>query len=244
MRAELSILESRIDHHFSDPELLRRAMTHSSLANETREASGAVVGDNEQLEFLGDAILGFVVSEALVRRFPGQREGELSRQKAHLVSAAHLYGVARRLDLGAFLALGRGEESTGGRAKKNLLVDGLEALIAAIYLDGGIGAVSRFVEEHVLDGEPAAEEAESGIVPVTGNYKGALLELARAKKLPLPRFNLISEEGPAHARIFTIEVRVGMEWRGQGTGSTKKVAAQRAARIVYERLLHEGAPVV
>ena len=244
MRAELATLESRINHHFSDPELLRRALTHSSLANETRASSGAAMSDNEQLEFLGDAILGFVVSEVLVRRFPGQREGDLSRQKAHLVSAAHLYGVARRLDLGAFLDLGRSEESTGGRAKKNLLVDGLEALIAAIYLDRGIAAASAFVESNILDAEPMADDGiSSDLLPVTGNFKGALLELTRARKLPLPRFSLLSEEGPAHSRIFTIEVRIGTDWKGQGVGSTKKVAAQRAARVVYERLLHEAAAV-
>jgi ribonuclease III len=244
MRADVATLESRIGHHFSDPELLRRALTHSSLANETRSAAGPPVSDNEQLEFLGDAILGFLASEALVRRFPGQSEGDLSRQKAHLVSATHLYGVARRIDLGTFLELGRSEETTGGRAKKNLLVDGLEALIAAVYLDGGMAAASAFVEKHVLDAQPMPEDDPAGsIQPVTGNYKGALLELARARKLPLPRFNLISEEGPAHSRVFTMEARIGMEWRGQGTGSTKKVAAQRAARIVYERLLQEAATV-
>ena len=117
MRAEPSTLEERIDYHFSDPELLRRALTHSSLANEARSGEPPVC-DNEQLEFLGDSVLGFLISEALVRRFPGQSEGELSRQKAHLVSAAHLHGVARRLDIGSHLELGRSEEMSGGRAKK------------------------------------------------------------------------------------------------------------------------------
>src|SRR5262245_14630489 len=137
MRAEQATLEERIDYHFSDPELLRRALTHSSLANESR-SSGSPLTDNEQLEFLGDSVLGFLIAEALVRRFPDHSEGELSRQKAHLVSAAHLHGVARRLELGSHLELGRSEEMSGGRAKKTLLVDALEALIAAIYLDGGV----------------------------------------------------------------------------------------------------------
>jgi ribonuclease III len=244
MRADIATLESRIGHQFSDATLVRRALTHSSLANETRSTAGARVEDNEQLEFLGDAILGFLVSDALVRRFPGQSEGDLSRQKAHLVSAAHLYAVSRRLDLGAFLELGRSEETTGGRAKKNLLVDGLEALIAALYLDGGMPVAAAFVENHILDAQPLADdEAAGGIQPVTGNYKGALLELARARKLPAPRFNVISEDGPAHSRVFTMEARIGTDWRGQGTGSTKKVAAQRAARIVYDRLLQEAATV-
>jgi len=243
MSPELATLESRIGHHFSDPELLYRALTHTSSAHERRVPGGPPISDNEQLEFLGDSILGFLISEALVRRFPDQREGELSRRKAHLVSATHLYGVARRLDLGSFLNLGRGEESTGGRAKKNLLVDGLEALLAAIYLDGGMPAAAAFVEQHILNAEPIPDEISGlALQPVTGNYKGALLELARARKLPLPRFSLLSEEGPAHSRVFTIEVRVG-DWKGQGFGSTKKIAAQRAARAVYERLLQETAAV-
>jgi ribonuclease-3 len=127
MPAEPAILEARINYRFSNPELLRRALTHSSLANESRSAGGSPLADNEQLEFLGDSILGFIVAEALVQRFPECHEGELSRQKAHLVSAAHLHGVARRLDLGSHLDLGRSEEMSGGRAKKTLLVDALEA---------------------------------------------------------------------------------------------------------------------
>jgi ribonuclease III len=151
MRAELAILESRIGYHFSDLELLRRALTHSSLANELRAASGAPVTDNEQLEFLGDSVLGFLIAEALVHRNPEYREGDLSQMKAHLVSAAHLHGVARRLDVGRFLKLGRSEEMSGGRAKKTLLVDGLEAVLAAIFLDGGLEPVRTFVNEQVLD---------------------------------------------------------------------------------------------
>ena len=244
MRAELATLESRIQHHFSDPELLRRALTHSSLANETRTASGEPLSDNEPLEFLGDAILGFLVSEALVRRFPGQREGELSRQKAHLVSAAHLYGVALRLDLGSFLDLGRSEEMSGGRAKKTLLVDGLEALLAAIYLDGGLAPASVFVESQVLDAPPALDEdAGTDIQPAIHNFKSALQELAQSRQLPQPRYTIVKERGPEHSKTFTVEVRVGKDLTSQADGRTKKVAAQRAARAVYERLLREAATV-
>src|SRR4051812_22168032 len=145
MRAELASLESSLNYRFSDTELLRRSLVHSSLANESRNGPGTPLNDNEQLEFLGDSVLGFLISEALVRRFPEYREGELSRLKAHLVSAAHLHGVARRLDLGSYLELGRSEEMSGGRAKKTLLVDGLEAVIAAMYLDGGLEPVRSFV---------------------------------------------------------------------------------------------------
>jgi ribonuclease III len=240
MRAEPATLEQRIGHRFSDAELLHRALTHSSLANETR-TGGVSVSDNEQLEFLGDSVLGFLVAEALVERFPGQTEGELSRKKAHLVSAAHLHGVARRLDLGTFLELGRSEEMSGGRAKKTLLVDGLEAVIAAIYLDGGIVAARTFVRDSVLDAPLASdEEAGTDIQPAITNFKSALQELAQSRRLPQPRYAIVRERGPEHSKVFTVEVRVGKEHTGQADGRTKKVAAQRAARAVYERLRAEA----
>jgi ribonuclease-3 len=238
MRADTASLELRISHHFSDPELLRRALTHSSLANESRTGPSSPQNDNEQLEFLGDSVLGFLIAEALVRRFPGYREGELSRLKAHLVSAAHLHGVARRLDIGSYLELGRSEEMSGGRAKKTLLVDGLEAIIAAIYLDGGLEAAQNFVSGHVLDAPFSGDEdAGTDIQPAITNHKSALQELAQSRKLPQPRYTIVKERGPEHSKTFTVEVRVGKDWTGQAEGRTKKVAAQRAARGVYERLL-------
>lgn len=241
MRAEATTLEQRIDHHFSDPELLRRALTHSSLANEARPG-GPPLSDNEQLEFLGDSVLGFLIAEALVKRYPGQSEGELSRQKAHLVSAAHLHGVARRLELGSHLELGRSEEMSGGRAKKTLLVDALEAVIAAIYLDGGVEAARSFVHGHVLDA-PIGNDAEAGtdIQPAITNFKSALQELAQSRGMPQPRYAIVRERGPEHSKVFTVEVRVGKELSGQADGRTKKIAAQRAARGVYERLLADAA---
>src|SRR5215467_9270795 len=240
MRAEPAGLELKLNHRFSDPELLRRALVHSSLANEVRTAS-TPVSDNEQLEFLGDSVLGFLVAEALVLRSPAAREGELSRQKAHLVSAAHLHGVSRRLDLGSFLELGRSEEMSGGRSKKTLLVDGLEAVIAAIFLDGGLEATRTFVADHVLDAPYAGdEEAGTDIQPAITNFKSALQELAQSRRLPQPRYAIVCERGPEHAKTFTVEVRVGKEWTGQADGRTKKIAAQRAARGVYERLRQEA----
>ncbi len=230
-----------MNYRFSDLELLRRALTHSSLANELRAGcTSSPVDDNEQMEFLGDSVLGFLIAEALVRRYPEYREGELSRLKAHLVSAAHLHGVARRLDIGSFLNLGRSEEMSGGRAKKTLLVDGLEAVIAAIFLDGGLEAARSFVATHVLDAPFSGDEdAGTDIQPAIENFKSALQELAQARKLPQPRYTIIRERGPEHSKTFTVEVRVGKEWSGQAEGRTKKVAAQRAARGVYERLLQE-----
>jgi ribonuclease-3 len=238
MRAEPASLETRINYRFSDPEILLRALTHSSHANESRTGPGSPRSDNEQLEFLGDSILGFLIAEALMTRFPEYHEGELSRLKAHLVSAAHLYGVARRLDLGSHLELGRSEEMSGGRAKKTLLVDALEAVIAAMYLDGGMEPVRRFVAKHVLDAA-ADGQPETGAETPPGitNFKSALQELAQARKLPHPRYVIMREQGPEHSKTFTVEVRVGPEWTAQADGQTKKIAAQRAARGVYERLL-------
>jgi ribonuclease-3 len=238
MRAELATLELRLQYRFSTPDLLRRALTHSSLANESRGVSGAPVDDNEQLEFLGDSVLGFLVSEALVVRFPSYREGDLSGKKAHLVSAAHLHGVARRLDLGNHLELGRSEEMSGGRAKKTLLADAVEAIIAAIYLDGGLEAARAFVEGHVMDAPLSSdEEAGTDIQPAIANFKSALQELAQARGLPQPRYTIVRERGPEHSKVFTVEVAVGKSHAGQADGRTKKIAAQRAARGVYERLL-------
>ncbi|HEV2446667.1 MAG TPA: ribonuclease III [Candidatus Sulfopaludibacter sp.] len=242
MRAELASLELRLSHRFADPALLHRALTHSSLANESRPGS-ETSRDNEQLEFLGDSVLGFLISEALLQRHPESAEGELSRRKAHLVSAAHLHGVSRRLDLGSYLELGRSEEMSGGRAKKTLLVDALEAVIAAIYLDGGMDATRAFVFAHILDAPIAADEdAGTDIQPAITNFKSALQELAQSLKLPQPRYSIVREKGPEHSKIFTVEVRVGKEWTGQAEGRTKKIAAQRAARGVYERLRQPTGP--
>lgn len=235
MRADLDLLEAAIGHRFGDRELLCRALTHSSHAHENTVAngSGLPLRDNEQLEFLGDSVLGFLISEELVQRYPEAAEGRLSKTKAHLASAAWLLEAARRLQLGEYLRLGRGEEMSGGRSKKKLLVNGLEALIAAIYLDGGTEAARDFVNRFVLT--PGAEAAEE-LSQNQADYKSALQELAQARKLPSPRYVIVRECGPEHSKMFTVEVRVGREWVGQAEGHTKKSAAQRAAREVYDRM--------
>jgi ribonuclease-3 len=237
MRAELALLEARLEYRFASQELLRRAMTHSSAAHEAHAGPGSPDQDNEQLEFLGDSVLGFLTSEALVQRYPECREGDLSRLRAHLVSATHLYGVACSLDLGRYLELGRSEEMSGGRGKKTLLVDALEALIAAIYLDGGVERARAFVATQVMDaphtGDPTLDpEIQASIT----NFKSALQELAQSRKLPQPRYAIVRERGPEHSKMFTVEARVGKEWTGQGEGASKKLAAQRAAQQVYQRL--------
>lgn len=240
MRAELASLEARLNYKFATPELLRRALTHSSAAHENHSGPSSPDEDNEQLEFLGDSVLGFLTSEALVKRYPEYREGDLSRLKAHLVSALHLYGVACALDLGRYLELGRSEEMSGGRGKKTLLVDALEALIAAVYLDGGIEPARVFVASHVLDAPQNADTTvDSEVLASITNFKSVLQELAQSRKMPQPRYAIVRERGPEHSKTFTVEARVGKEWIGQGEGATKKLAAQRAAQQVYQRLLRE-----
>jgi ribonuclease III len=241
MRAELPLLEAKLDYRFAHPELLRRALTHTTAAREAHSGPATPDQDNEQLEFLGDSVLGFLVSEALVARNPELREGELSQQKAQLVSATHLYGVACLLDLGRYLALGRSEEMSGGRGKKTLLADALEALIAAIYLDGGIEPARAFVAAHVLGSFPGGIPAiDPEIQASITNFKSALQELAQSRKLPQPRYAIVRERGPEHSKTFTVEVRVGKELTGQGEGASKKSAAQRAAQQVYQRLCEEA----
>ncbi len=237
MRPDLSLLENAIGHQFHNRELLERALTHSSHVHERGAGAGAPLADNEQLEFLGDSILGFLISEALIERLPGYSEGRLSKLKAHIVSAVHLYGVADRLQLGQYLQLGRGEEMSGGRSKRTLLVDALEALLAALYLDAGIDKAREFVQRHVV-GHPSVDAAflTDDLPAALTDFKSALQELARARNLPLPRYIIAREQGPEHSKTFTIEVRVGKDWVAQAQGYSKKNAAQNAARVVFEQL--------
>jgi ribonuclease-3 len=193
--------------------------------------------DNEQLEFLGDAILGFAVSESLVRRFPAFPEGRLSKLKAHLVSATRLHEVAQALNLGEYLRLGRGEEMSGGREKKALLSDAVEALIAAIYLDAGLEPAREFIEMHIVAPFETREEG-SGDSPT--DYKSSLQEIAQALKLPPPRYVIIAENGPEHSKTFTVEVRLGKEWTSQAQGLSKKSAGQKAAQQILQQLTEWG----
>jgi ribonuclease-3 len=226
----LEALEAELGHVFLNRELLHRALTHKSHSFETQPH--AEFTDNEQLEFLGDSILGFLVSERLVSELPSYPEGRLSKIKAHLVSSAHLYEVARDLHLGEYLILGRGEEMSGGRAKKALLANAVEALIAALYLDGGIAPVRRFVVDRIIANFQPPPDAQDGIT----DYKSALQELAQSRKLPQPRYDIVAERGPAHSKTFVVEVRVGGK-SSKAEGMSKKSASQSAARLVLEQLL-------
>jgi len=231
-------LEERLQHAFRDRELLERALTHKSHAYE-KPLMGAVAEDNERLEFLGDAILGFIVSECLVDLHPNFPEGRLSKLKAHLVSAAWLHEVALELGLGEFLFLGRGEELSGGRAKRALLSDAVEALIAALYLDAGLEAARAFIKVHVVDASPAAQ---SGLDSPVTDFKSALQEIAQGRKLPPPRYVVVSEEGPQHLKSFTVEVRLGKDLVQQASGHSKKNAGQRAAQLLLRQLMEKAEP--
>ena len=204
-------------------------------------------GDNEQLEFLGDAVLGLVTSQELFQRFPGFREGELSKLRAHLVSERHLIRVAQELELGHYLRLGRGEEKSGGRSKTALLVDALEAILAAIYLDAGLELTRQFILRWIVTPELERMDLEgSAALPIT-DFKSALQEALQAKGCPQPSYILVKAEGPEHNKTFTVEVRLRppgsqskTEVVGRATGSTKKRAEQDAARQVLEHLSTEA----
>jgi ribonuclease-3 len=240
-----ALLEESLRYQFQRGELLEQALTHSSQAREQealRPADPAKVGDNEQLEFLGDAVLSLVTTEALFQRFPQFREGELSKLRAHLVSEKHLIRVAEQLDMGAYLRLGRGEEKSGGRGKTALLVDSLEAVLAAMYLDGGMEPARRFVLERIIDPELLLIAANGTSLPVS-DYKSALQEKLQAAGRSQPFYVLVKEQGPEHSKTFTVEARLQTgefqtkpEFVGRAEGSTKKNAEQGAARQVLEYL--------
>ncbi len=218
-------LEAKLGYTFSQPALLVRALTHrSSLSDKTGKMPDA--DDNEQLEFLGDSILGFVVAEALFRRFPSAREGQLSQWKSHLVSAAYLHQRALALGLGEYLLLGKGEERNGGRERPTLLANAFEAVIAAMHLDGGHAAARAFIETTVLAGLDKLDDEHIELL----NHKSVLQERTQAMGLPVPRYTTITSSGPQHAKLFTVEARVGDGLSARAVGSSKKLASQRAAQ--------------
>ncbi len=218
-------LEDVLGYRFRNRELLFEALTHSSFA---REKSGQI-RDNEQLEFLGDAVLSFVVSAKLAEAFPDYPEGKLSRARARLVGTDHLSAIAERLELGAYLSLGRGEEKTGGRSKCRLTANALEALVAALYRDGGLRAAQRFISRFVLPKDLAKARDELFLI----DYKSALQERLQAARLGTVSYRVAAEQGPEHRKTFLVEVSAFNE-SAQGSGESKKVAEQEAARALLE----------
>jgi ribonuclease-3 len=229
LRNEFDALQAIVGYRFRDPGLLEHALTHTSRANE--DASGGVI-DNESLEFLGDAVLGFAIADLLFRKFPNEDEGWKSKIKASLVSTASLARLAERLNLGDHLLLGRGEEKTGGRRKQALLADVYEAIIAAIYLDGGVEHATAFIQRQF------AELLEEAREPAAMNrdFKSALQERVQSGGEPLPEYVVVGETGPDHHKTFQVEVRVRGQALAEAFGRSKKEAEQEAARLALERL--------
>jgi len=222
----LSDIQHRITHRFKDPELLERALTHKSFANENR-----VPAHNERLEFLGDAVLGLVISEYLMKNCPDSSEGDLSRLRAAIVSETALATIAREIGLGSYLLLGRGEEQTGGRDKDSLLANCLEALIASIYLDAGNVAVEAFVIRF-FDEMIKKTCTSRG----TLDYKTELQELCQERLKQLPEYRIVSETGPDHQKQFAVELSVKGDVFGHGIGKSKKEAEQKAAKEALGKL--------
>jgi ribonuclease III len=237
-------LEQTLNYHFTRPELLEQALTHSSQAREIELVSlppGTRAADNEQLEFLGDAALGLVTTEELFLRFPNFREGELSKLRAHLVSEKHLIRVAQILELGQYLRLGRGEEKSGGRHKTALLVDALEAVLGAMYIDGGLESVRGVVVPQIILPELERITRSGSSLPLT-DFKSALQERLQAMGRPQPAYVLVNEQGPEHSKTFTVEARLQTEdqaepeFVGRAQGSTKKNAEQGVAQQLLDYL--------
>ncbi len=204
------------------------ALTHKSFVNEHR---GEALQDNERLEFLGDAVIDLAVSHRLMERFPGAREGELSKIRAAVVDEAGLARIARELDLGALLRLGRGEELTGGREKSSLLADAMEAVVAALYLGGGLAPVLALIDRFL--GEAFARAAAGTL---DRDYKTQLQELAQSRLRVSPRYRVIAEHGPDHSKVFDVELELKGEVIGRGAGRSKKDAEQAAAKLALEAM--------
>jgi ribonuclease-3 len=222
VQSDLSEFEERIGYKFRNRDLLTRGLTHKSYSHEARQDG---IRDNETLEFLGDSVLGFVIGDLLFHRFPTVDEGALSKIKAYLVSANSLAAKARSFGMGEVIYLGVGEEKSGGRKKESLLANLFEAMIAAVYLDGGVEAARRLIERSFAD-DIEAIDAEDLLFH---DYKTALQELAQGRGLQLPEYNVIHEVGPDHDKRFIVEVRIG-SLAARGEGSSKKEAQQQAAK--------------
>lgn len=220
----MKTLEEKLEYTFQDISLLEHALTHSSYANE----SHGRYTSNERLEFLGDSVLGMVVADHLFRVWGDMPEGDLTRTRAALVREENLVEVAQKLDLGSYLRLGKGEELCGGRQRPSIQADAVEAVLAAVYLDGGIGSVRKIIHRFILDNAVLATK--------TQDYKTALQELVQRHPGSEIAYQLVWETGPDHCRVFVMEVTVNGEVVGRGEGHSKKAAEQMAAKAAIEKL--------
>jgi len=228
---DLSVLETNIGYTFHNRDILAQALRHSSFVNEHLEAG---LESNERLEFLGDSVLSTVVSHLLMKRFPDLNEGDLSKIRSGLVNETQLARIARKIHLGGFICLGRGEMNSGGQEKSSILADGFEALMAAVYLDGGFDSAVRIITEHfspLLDIMAVSEENQ--------DFKSRIQEIAQATIKVQPEYHVINESGPDHDKTFEVELVIG-SLTAQGTGKSKKAAEQAAARQALALLPHRG----
>ncbi len=228
----MQILQDNLVYRFADGALLVEALTHKSYSN---EQPGRAIACNERLEFLGDAVLDLVVSRYIFRRYPDAQEGELTRIRAEVVSEKGLAVVARRLQLGRYLLLGRGEERSGGRDKVSLVANALEALLGAVFCDGGFEPACNVAERLFADPIAEAAQRKHGL-----DHKTHLQEITQARYALVPEYVLVCEDGPEHRRHYTVEVRLADKPLGQGQGTTKKKAEQQAALLAIARLTDSG----
>jgi ribonuclease-3 len=219
---DVSAFEQRIGYTFQSREVLDRALTHKSYSHESKQEG---VRHNETFEFLGDSVLGFIIGDLLFRNFPELDEGALSKIKAYLVSASSLAEKARHFGMGEVIRLGVGEEKTGGRKKESLLANLFEAMVAGVYLDGGVDAARQFLV-HAFGADIRAINDQDLLFH---DYKTALQELAQGRGLSLPEYSVVEEVGPDHDKTFIVDVRIGSSV-ARGEGSSKKEAQQQAAK--------------
>lgn len=220
-------LQGTLGYHFKEPALLEEALRHSSYVN---EQIGTDLRDNERLEFLGDAVLNLAIGRLLMEAYPQWREGDLSRIRANIVNETQLAEIARTMDLGCYLFLGKGEAQTGGHEKNSILANTMEAVIAAIYLDGGFESAFVFIERHFGELITNAPELNSG-----QDYKSRLQEAVQGRTRETPRYRVVEASGPDHDKTFSVEMTIG-DIQTQGVGKSKKLAEQDAARNALELL--------
>ncbi len=219
-------LEERLGYRFQNSQLLANALTHSSYANEHREEG---MPSNERLEFLGDSVLGMVVADHLYREHPNMPEGELTRIRASLVCETSLYETAKLLNLGSYLRLGRGENAGGGRKRPSILADATEAVLAAVYLDGGLEAARQLIERFIIGYEKEKQQEKR-------DYKTALQELVQRKSGQNQTYELTGQSGPSHDKLISVTVRLTGQELGSGQGRSKKAAEQAAAKTAVAAL--------
>ncbi len=229
---DLSPLEDALDYHFKDVGLLREAVQHSSYVNEQRDPA---LNDNERLEFLGDAALDLVISHILMNDYPEIPEGGLSRMRAAIVNESQLAVVAQKLNIGKYLLLGRGEALSRGEEKGSILADALEAVIAAVYFDGGFQAAFEVIERQFADIIPQVREILAG-----EDFKSQLQELVQGQFKTIPHYRVVDERGPDHDKTFEVCLSVGTFLTTYGTGKSKKTAEQAAAEVALEKLQQDA----